>query len=125
MRMCINDLSSRDPRELTNEDICDLAFFFTDECTRLGIDLEAPKQCWHCESAVSGTRVYVDEPHENIESTSSMADILLVVSMSECNREITPRLVSLVDRLEVLLSAQGLRNNHYGLVGYGGSGIYA
>jgi len=73
----------------------------------------------------NGDRLYVDEPQTIQESeVPSSADILFVVSMAECNAEVVLKLNDLVDRINAGLIAKGLENNHFGLVGYGGNGVY-
>ena len=88
--------------------------------------MEAPSMCLSCESLDEGVSISVDHP-EKFESSDipHSADILFVVSMRDCNSEVVPKLPALVDRLNAGLTARELQDNHYGLVGYGGSGVYA
>jgi len=91
----------------------------------VGVHLDAPSQCLHCEMP-SGDRLYVDQPQtlKNEENPNS-ADVLLVVSHGDCNTEVIPKLADLVERINTGLIAEGMENNHFGLVGYGGEGMYA
>merc|ERR1719233_278366 len=122
MYMCVNDLARKDAP--TEEDVCRVASFYADECERAHVHLEAPTQCLHCEMP-AGERLYVEEP-QKLEGADvpQSADVLLVVSHRECNTEVIPKLAALVDRINGGFIAEGMENNHFGLVGYGGKDAY-
>ncbi len=51
------------------------------------------------------------------------ADIVFVVSHKECNKDAVTKITNIVSQMERSLKSEGLKDNRYGLVGYGGKGI--
>ncbi len=53
------------------------------------------------------------------------ADVVLVVAHQTCNTDVVDKISDIVSLTDKALKARGLQNNRFGLVGYGGEGIYS
>jgi len=58
------------------------------------------------------------------ETVPQSADVVFVVAMQQCNSDIISTLGKIVKRLDSGLQTQGINDNKFGLVGYGGEGFY-
>merc|ERR1719369_1112175 len=123
MHMCLNELSRKEnPKE---EDMCNVASFFADECDRKGVPIEAPSMCLRCELP-NGDRLVMYDSHTmmNQEDIPFKADVVFVVSHRSCNTNFMPKFTQLLTTMKDAMEAEGMTDIHFGLVGYGGMGEY-
>ena len=66
---------------------------------------------------------YEGESHTLEEdNVPKSADVVLVVSHQKCNKGVLDKLADLVSLTDKALKAEGMSDNRFGLVGYGGEG---
>jgi len=125
-QMCLNDLC--EANEVDTETIpCNAAAAYVKECQAYGIPMYMPKICVACEKPNGG----IFNKNENIKLTSTAdnvpksADIVVIVEEKKCNKEVAKELPDFIRQLDSEFKSQGLQNNRYGLVGFGGEGVHS
>lgn len=123
MNKCMNELIHKGAFE--EQDVCNMFAFYSDECHRAtGAMINPPSICQRCEFP-NGTPMIGGDSSTLEETVPQSADIVFVVAMKdECNSHILGTLAKIVKRLDSGLQTQGINDNKYGLVGYGGVGFY-
>lgn len=109
-------------------DICTVARFYVDRCAEKGVPLNIPDQCLTCKTK----RGFMFMPGEEVtfsdkfrrEEIEHSADIVFVVEKRKCNEKSIADLNRIIQELEQTLGNGGMRNNRYGLVGFGGENIH-
>ncbi|XP_077982070.1 uncharacterized protein LOC144437076 [Glandiceps talaboti] len=125
--MCMNDLCSA-KNDVDTENIqCNAAAAYVTECQLMGVDMYMPNNCVRCKKP-DGSKFF---KHENIKLTSTnsdvprSADIVVIVEEKKCNEEVSKVLPDFIRKLDSEFKAQGLEDNRYGLIGFGGEGVHS
>jgi len=118
MTMCMNDAAFGDAETAA----CDTAKFFVNECSRNGVDIRVPTECVKCELEgetlpEGGNFAFLGEV------IPKQADVVFVVSHSDCNEEVVARVGSIAEQIERQFDNAGIDSVNFGLVGFGGSGF--
>ncbi|XP_074643894.1 uncharacterized protein LOC141900764 [Tubulanus polymorphus] len=119
-RMCMKDISNIFGEYDVQKKACDVARLYQSECASQGVELALPKTC---ETCATGDKRLKNGEASQIDSIHS-ADVVFVIEEKQCNKAASRRLPHLVSQLDSALSAKGLRNNRFGLVGFGGKDIH-
>lgn len=122
MTMCLNDVQMGDNSLQAETDVCRIAAAYRHECRRREVHVRMPKQCVRCE-VPSTRRTFYDEDVIRLdtpESVPRVADLVFVVEHGECNRNVLPKIVDLIDDLENAMTREGLSATRYAIVGFGG-----
>ncbi|XP_070564133.1 uncharacterized protein [Ptychodera flava] len=124
--MCLNDLCNGN--EVDTEELpCNSAAAYVSECKMRGVPMYMPKTCVSCEKPNGG----IFHKHENIKLTSTKdnvpksADVVVIVEEKKCNEEVARELSDFVRQLDSEFKSQGLQDNRYGLIGFGGEGVHS
>jgi len=124
--MCLNALCNAN--EVDTEEIpCNAAAAYVKECKLSGVPMFMPKTCVSCEKPHGG----IFNKNENIKLTSTKGnvpksvDIVVIVEEKKCNKKVAEDLPEFVRELDAEFKSQGLQDNRYGLVGFGGEGVHS
>jgi len=117
LQMCLNSLMRADEKE-----ICQVSAFYVQECKEMGVPMRMPTQCVKC-TGTDGEYFEGDNYVIDSDNLPKSADTVLVVEEKSCNERVAAKLTGVVRDMERALMAKGLRNNRFGLVGFGGEGV--
>lgn len=83
--------------------------------------------CFSVTCKLGDSQKFTENDDRRLEGTDvpQSADVVFVVSHKPCNKDVIPKLKKLLDGIEDSLKEKGMRNNRYGVVGFGGEGILA
>lgn len=91
-------------------------------CKKEGVPLRLPTTCVACD------KPSYDKYNEGEELTAysadQSADVIFVVEEKPCNKDALAKLGELAEEINVALRSKELKNNQFGLIGYGGEGIH-
>jgi len=119
-KMCSKDTSQIMGEYSVNKKACSVAKLYQKECETEGVYLSSPKTCKSCETSENKLN---DGETARIRPIQS-ADVVFVVEENKCNKAAAQRLPHLVAQIEKALATKGLRQNRFGLVGFGGESIH-
>lgn len=121
--MCLNDMKINVNRIESDEDVCDVSSMYVSECRRQGVPLRLPAVCSKC-AKPDGYFLPGEEVTLRGKRVPAAADIIIVMQHAACNKRIHEKLKDTIDDLEKALKARGLKSINYGIVGYGGPGVF-
>lgn len=91
-------------------------------CKKEGVPIRLPTVCVKCE------KPSYDTYHEGEELTAyaadQSADVIFVVEEKPCNLEAIAKIGEIASQIDGALKAKELKNNQFGLIGFGGVGIH-
>jgi len=93
-----------------NEGVCDISAAYLKACQQ---SIDMPPQCIVCD---------MPEPlklYETKTTKTEQIDVVFIVEERQCMSWVKTKLVSMAQKME-----SGLRNVHYGLVGFNGAGVH-
>ena len=68
---------------------------------------------------------FTERCKDTVQATNPQsADVVFVMEQKTCNSEVSGKLPMLAQLIDRSLSTKGLTGNRFGLIGYGGSGVY-
>jgi len=126
MKMCINDVEADVDSVGDKRAVCKAAAMYVHVCRKEEVEVHMPKHCIRCEKP--GFGYY--EAGETIDIGSEIpapqsTDIVFVVEEKPCNQEVVNHISNMAIKMELMsLRNKGLRNNQFGLIGFGGTGVH-
>lgn len=125
MQMCLNELPTNQNRLMEEEDMCDVASFYVEECRRAGVPIRVPASCVSCELPNGSKQPMGEDQVLEGEEIPESADVVIVMSHGTCNEELKPDLPNLIKNIDKALKEEGFENNRFALIGYGGKSLSA
>jgi len=126
MMMCINDVEADVDSVGDKRAVCKAAAMYVHVCKKEEVEVHMPKHCIRCEKP--GFGYYEAGESMNIGSeipAPQSADIVFVVEEKPCNQEVVEHITNMAIKMELMsLRNKGLRNNQFGLIGFGGTGVH-
>jgi len=113
--MCAKDVSS-DPKSPKTK-ICRAARLYVQHCRKAKVNVKLPFICRKC-ATPDKTEIKEDKTI-TFENDKATADVIFVVEEAPCNKDLTPKLNEVVQRLELAFRRRGMTDVRYGLVGFG------
>jgi hypothetical protein len=125
MTMCLNDIPSNANRMPSDQDTCNVASFYKEQCARKGVPIQMEKACVSCQKP--NGEIYTQGQNLTLrgDEVPEAADVVFVIHQSSCNREIVDQLKDLVDDMEKAFTDEAMTATRYAIVGYGGQGSNA
>ncbi|XP_064626174.1 apolipophorins-like [Lineus longissimus] len=123
---CISDIEQDSTSRTIEEKGCGTFTGYVAECRRLGVPIRVPQTCVTCSGANVDTfkegesRRIVSSKTPNAQS----ADVVFVVEEKRCNVDAATKLADMGVQIDNALKAQGLQNNRFAVVGFGGQGVH-
>ncbi|XP_006820902.1 apolipophorins-like [Saccoglossus kowalevskii] len=127
MEMCMNDLcDSKNVADIESVP-CTSAAAYIHECKMNNVPVYMPKNCVSCEKPLGDVfhkneKIKLTEGEMNVPKS---ADVVFVVEEKSCNKDSAENLHELVRKIEAEFKSQGLQDNRFGLVGYGGDHVHS
>jgi hypothetical protein len=116
--MCMNDVAQQ-------KDVCQASAAYVRECRKVEVHVRMPPSCVKCEVPSHPTLNYAQSSAQLTLSEDKVpmtADVVLLLQHAPCNGALLNKLRAAVDDLDNALKAEGLQNNHFAVVGFGGRG---
>jgi hypothetical protein len=123
MTMCLNDVPQDDNSLEAETDVCSTAAAYVHECRRREVHIRMPRECIRCEVDAETPTVFHELETVRLDSDDklpSAADVVFVVQHAACNRDILTRVAGLADNIDKAMSAEGIDDVRYAVVGFGG-----
>ncbi|XP_052061384.1 apolipophorins-like [Mytilus californianus] len=119
MKVCMAEMQT------SKGDGCNAVSAYVKLCRQNDVMLWEPKTCITCETPnkemyESGESIKLSPSSDDYHVQKS-ADVVMVVEQVNCNSNPASHLGDLVDKLEQAFAKNGIKDNRYGLIGFGGT----
>ncbi|CAL8077850.1 unnamed protein product [Orchesella dallaii] len=125
MEMCKYDISRNINNAKRAESTCTSMSAYVTECQKHNIDVWIPPTCVRCklkDGTAFTTGEHVTLQKNGTKSPPSSSDIVILLEEKECVNQID--LSNAIAKLEGSLRAEGIVDNRYAVIGFGGQGIH-
>jgi hypothetical protein len=123
LTMCVNDAPMDDNSLEAQEDVCRVAAAYSHECRRHEVHMRMPSKCIECKVPFSEAKFYEGQSTTlNKDEVPKTADVIFLVQHGACNSDVIDKVKGVTDDMEKAFRAEGLRNNQYAVIGFGGEG---
>lgn len=120
MTMCLN-MPSNSNRLETEEDTCNVASYYVNECKKNSVRIRLPRLCVSCDLP-NGDKMTEGE-NMTLTEVPMSADVVIVVQRSECNRNVMTKMPDLLNYFQRSFRSAGMNDIRFGVVGFGGASM--
>ncbi|XP_071953839.1 apolipophorins-like [Antedon mediterranea] len=124
-KMCVNQKCGLSLSHDIASAICNVSNAYREQCRQQEVMLKPLRECVMCKG--SENQDFYKNERERLEEDDDKpqsADIIFVVEEKLCAQEVVKRLPDLADSLNTELKKKGMKENRFGLVGFGGPNIH-
>jgi len=119
LKMCGNDSAAHHEHPGS---VCHVAAMYAHACRKDGVHLHMPRPCVRCDDTMEVGDV---AGLADVTSAVRSADVVFVMEESECNQDMLTHVRNIAIKMETMaLRSMGLKNNQFGLIGFGGADVH-
>jgi len=122
VQMCANDVLEDVSNQGEESSSCKSAAMYVMACKQEGVPLRLPRSCVACGKPSYDT--YNEGEELTAYAADQSADVIFVVDEKPCNTDAMAKLGEIAQQIDASLKVKALKNNQFGLIGFGGYGIH-